>query len=87
MLYASKYGYLFIICHYSAEYLDSSGLQSNSPVCAEELDFMEQVNQELDLDTSGGSQPEGYIKRLANFYNGLKLKNSQVAFWQQGKKI
>ncbi|XP_078343727.1 tudor domain-containing protein 5-like isoform X2 [Oculina patagonica] len=45
---------------------NSSGLQPNSPVCTDDLDFMEKINQELDLelDTSGGSQPEGYIKRV-----------------------
>jgi len=35
-------------------------------MCDEDLDFMEQINQELELDTSTESQPEGLIKRSAN---------------------
>ena len=35
-------------------------------MCEEDLDFMEQINQELELETSAESQPEGLIKRSAN---------------------
>ena len=34
----------------------------------EDLDFMEQINQELELDTSVESQPEGLIKRSAKLF-------------------
>ena len=35
-------------------------------MCDEDLDFMEQINQELELETSTESQPESLIKRSAN---------------------
>ena len=34
----------------------------------EDLDFMEQINQELELDKSVESQPEGLIKRSAKLF-------------------
>lgn len=37
-------------------------------MCEEDLDFMEQINQELELDSSAESQPEGLIKRSANLF-------------------
>lgn len=57
---------LFAVWHYSVECLDNSGLKADSSMCDEDLDFMEQINQELELDTSTESQPEGLIKRSAN---------------------
>lgn len=57
---------LFTVWHYSAECLDNAGLEADSSMCDEDLDFMEQINQELELDTSTESQPEGLIKRSAN---------------------
>ena len=40
-------------------------------MCEEDLDFMEQINQELELDTSAESQPEDLIKRSVFFCNVL----------------
>lgn len=59
---------LLIVWYYSVECLANTGLQADSSVCEEDLDFMEQINQELELDSSAGSQPEGLIKRSANLF-------------------
>ena len=71
MYLIKKVAWFAHVWYYSAECLGNSGLQADSSVCEEDLDFMEQINQELELDTSAESQPEGLIKRSAFFCNVL----------------
>lgn len=71
----------------------NTGLQADSSVCEEDLDFMEQINQELELDSSAESQPEGLIKRVQitsdysfhviNFDNKPYLISAEISalFW------
>ena len=54
------------VFHYSVQYLDDSGVLANSSIYADELDLMEEINQELDLDTPN-SEPKSFIKRSAIF--------------------
>ena len=53
----------YSICVLTIAFLsESSGLQvASDPACNDDLDFMEEINQELEVDTPS---QEGVIKRL-----------------------